>query len=374
MGRIDIPGGMWIPHLQTNTVSTPGFAAGDTLDADGEKATYIFFVPRTGTVQAVGFRLGTVTQAPGNGLRVSFQDVTATGNPDEVQDQFRDVTSGLTTDTWVTTGLITSDGTDNGSKRSVTRGTLLAVVIEFTSFTAGDNLNVLSRPSISTVGGGMLHLHSYNNLKTGGTWGTKNRSALNLSLQYDDGTWAFMGPPTGPISALNHVNFSTSSNPDERGLIFQFPMPVTVGGGWFRGSLGSVAADLILYDADGSTVLDTKSMDGDQTTSASSANAAFCWFDRGIDLVAHANYRLILKPTTGSNVGLSDFEVPAAAFMAAHEGGAAWHFTQRTDGGAWSQTTTKRPMMGLLVTGIDDGGFRRSAMGRRRSPQTTLVR
>lgn len=372
MALITIPGGFWFPRLPEHSASTPSFTTGDVLDADGEKDAYILRVPRTGTLKAVGFRLGTVTQAPTNGLRVSFQDVSlTTGDPDEATDQFRDVTSGLTTGAWVTTGLITDDGTDTGVKRSVTRGALLAVVVEFASFSAGDNLGVYARASVNTIGSGAVG-HAYNTHKTGGTW-AKNRGALNLALQYDDDVWECLDLPMHNLAALNSVNFSSSSSPDERGLIFQFPAPVAVRGGWWRGLNTATDTDMVLYDANGTTALETITFDAQVTTTGIGGNASYAPFSQDRVLLANTPYRLVMKPGS-SNMTLHDFDVAAAAIMNAHEGGQAWHYTQRTDGGAWSETTTKRPMMGLLVTGIDDGGFRRSAMGRRRTPQTTLVR
>jgi len=36
-------------------------------------------------------------------------------------------------------------------------------------------------------------------------------------------------------------------------------------------------------------------------------------------------------------------------------GGQAFHFSSRADAGAWSDTTTRRPIMGLILSAADDG-------------------
>jgi len=47
--------------------------------------------------------------------------------------------------------------------------------------------------------------------------------------------------------------------------------------------------------------------------------------------------------------------VALAAAMDGFPGGQNVHRTERTDLGAWTDTTTKRPWMGVLLTGFNDG-------------------
>jgi len=74
-----------------------------------------------------------------------------------------------------------------------------------------------------------------------------------------------------------------------------------------------------------------------------------------ISLLGSTNYRVAVKPTSANNCQLRDHDLPGAVYMDAIEGGQNWHYTERTDAGAWTQTTTKRPWIGLLVTANDDG-------------------
>lgn len=134
--------GLEVPTRVLSNTQTP--FSDLLIDAAGEKVAIVFRAPKTGTLDRAEFKLDAVTQAPVSGLRVSFQDVgAADGNPDGTQDQFRTVPQGsISAGAWVVPGLMTSDGTDGGTKRSVTKGDLIAFVVEFDSFAAGDSLEV----------------------------------------------------------------------------------------------------------------------------------------------------------------------------------------------------------------------------------------
>ena len=137
-----VKGGLWIPKppAVSTTVSFSTFL----IDAAGERVAFVIRVPKTGTLDKAEFRVGTVAINAASQVRVSFQDISAAnGDPDGTQDQFRDIAgSAFASNTWMVPGLMTSDGTDTGVKRSVTQGDLLSVVIEYQTFTAADSVNV----------------------------------------------------------------------------------------------------------------------------------------------------------------------------------------------------------------------------------------
>lgn len=343
-----IKGGAWIPHIYP----TGGLAFLSLLmDASAEKVACVFRVPKTGTLDKFEFRVGTVSINAASQVRCSFQDVSATnGDPDGTQDQYRNIAgSSFASNTWMVPGLLTSDGTDTGTKRSVTQGQLLAAVIEYATFTAADSVNVNTSnvPSVAVH----LALQSYPDLYTT-SWAKKNDQAIVLALKYDDGTYEFVGGAY-PFSAVASVMFNNGSAIDERGLFFQLPSPVSIGGAWVIVSSNAAGRDfsVILYDSDGSTALETIAVDVDQFASTS-ARLLFVRFTANRNLLANTNYRLTIRPDTASNIILEEFDVSAAAIMDAVEGGQNFHHTSRTDAGAWTQTTTKRPAMGLLLVGL----------------------
>jgi hypothetical protein len=279
-------------------------------------------------------------------LRVSFQNVSATdGNPDGTQDQYRDMTT-LSANSWTTPGLMTSDGTDGGVKRSVTKGDILAFVVEYQTFTAADSVQ-----TSYILGSGITNAAGtfpYHSLFTA-SW-VKNLSSYVLALKYDDGTYHF---PSGcyPASALNTVTFNNTTNPDERGLLFQLPFPATLEGLYWRLDLDN-DADLIIYDAS-DVAQRTFSLDKDiRSSSAGQWNNII--FSSPLDLAANTNYRAVIKPTSASNISTYDWD--AGVSLNNFIGGSTWKHTTRNDGaGAWTDSATKRPWMGLILNGFDDG-------------------
>lgn len=350
MALISVVGGLWIPNPIQFGVSTPGFTS-LLMDASGERVAFCGVVPKTGTLDKFEFRVGTVAVAAGSQVRASFQDVSLTnGDPDGTQDQFRDTAgSSFSSNSWIVPGLITSDGTDTGTKRSVTRGDLIACVIEYQTFTTGDSINVSALDLGSATSEGR---YSYSDLFTA-SW-AKQFDPLCAVLKYDDGTYGSLDPVRcSGVSGLNHVAFNSGSTPDERGLIFRFPVSVKVGAAWVWVE-ADADSNLVLYDSDGTTALETILLDANVDAGVG-AGGQVRVFTQERELKASTDYRLVVKPTTTSNVGLSDFDVGAAAIMDAFHGGQNWQYTQRTDAGAWTETTTKRAYMALLVTAIGDG-------------------
>jgi hypothetical protein len=359
MGWVTIPGGLWIPR----PYALQGVGAGGYLDllidATAEKAAQFFRVPKTGTLDTAEFRVGTVALNAGSVIRVSFQDPTNSSNvtPDGTQDQFRDLAAAaFTSNTWIVPGLMTSDGTDTGTKRSVTIGEVLCVVVEYQTFvsTSALRMSALSRRDDGDIG-----IHAGSTLNTG-SWAGQGSCAPVIALKYNDGSYGLvMG--SYPAAALNAVALNLNSTPDEMGLIFRFPAPVKIGGAFVRlaiagGAPTTAPADVVLYDSDGTTALRTVSAVDKGSTGVTSGYWWGLRFSSEVALDANVDYRLVIKPTAAAaGVSAYDWTVNSQAILDALEGGQNWHRTERTNAGAWTQTTTKRPLMGLLVTAIDDG-------------------
>src|SRR5262245_35066085 len=172
--------------IRTNSNGLAFVTTNGLIDAAAEKDAFIFEAPKAGTLDMFEFSLGAVTQAPTNGLKCSFQDVSgSTGDPDGVIDQFRTVTGGLSAGAWVAPGLITSDGTDTGTKRAVAKGDLLACVIEFASFSAGDSLSL----NTITASRDSINQRPYPDYFTA-AWAKFASAIPVMALKYSDGTYA----------------------------------------------------------------------------------------------------------------------------------------------------------------------------------------
>ena len=315
-----------------------------TLDSSGEKFCLIFRVPQSGTLDGFEIQLGTVTQAPASGLRFSFQDCDTSvvpAIPDGTQDQYSDVTSGITSSAWLASGTMS---------RSVTRGDLLACVIEFVSFAASDSVVILR-----TAGFEVVIDSEYSGNQVGGTWGMSGSRPL-FALRYSGGVYVpILGQLPWTAQALTAIGgINSGSTPDEYAMKIVAPHGAKTCG-FVAYSDIDAATDVVLYDS-GGTALATKSLVSNQRINNATVRISGFW-DSDVVLTSGATYYLAIKPTSGSNIAVRYWAVNAAAIMAAAPGGSAYTYATRTDAGAWTETTTRRLAAQLIISDIDVGGL-----------------
>jgi len=345
---IEYPSGMKVGNSTASVNSV-------LIDAAAEKVAWIIQCPKDGTLNRVAFGFGTVGQAPVNGLTVSFQDVNASGDADGTQDQTRAVAQGsVVSNTLLTTGLITSTGADGGVKRVVTQGELLAFVVEFASFAAGDSVNILG------TSGAVLSVNSqqfpYNELFTA-SW-TRAAGLPDIALQYSDNIWEPIHGAS-PASAVVNTAFSSATNPDENGMQFVCPVALRAVGfaGVFRANGTTSSYQLTLYDSS-NTVLATTVLDPDVIRSAATGGSA-SWYFNGVadsvELVAGATYKVTLTATGAGNVNIYGFVPGNATFASATPWGEDAQAISRQDGsGAFTVDSTGIfYALGLLIDAID---------------------
>lgn len=321
---------LWCADFPTRYESAGGNTV-LTIDAAGERAAFVGRVQKTGNIRKIHFRLGLVTT--GQTLLVSLQDVDlTTGFPDGTADQSGTVAVADTDDNSWKTCTLSAD-------RAVTLGDLLSIVIDWDS-TAG-NLIVLSNSQV-------IYGNYYSVLHTA-SWAIQARGPI-VVLEMDDGSICPMygGYPAVPAS----VDTGSGSTPDEIAMYFSVPFPCRCSSVNFFGRLAG-DADAILYDSDGSTVLGSCSLDANLKTGTGdlSINGPFA----PVALLANTAYRAAVKPTTATTMRLHYGDVSVAAHMAALPGGTGCHWSERSDGGAWSQTATRRPAIWVTLEAFDDG-------------------
>jgi len=158
-----------------------------------------------------------------------------------------------------------------------------------------------------------------------------------------------------PYTALTSQNFHQDSSPDERGNIIRFPFGVQVSGGWIAVNPLAAARDFsaILYDADGSTILSETVIDADTFQTAAALRSAYLPFSSPISLNANTDYRWVIRPNTTLNNTVQDADLPSASHRTALSWGENCSHTERTNAGAWTNTTTKRTFCGLVVSAVD---------------------
>jgi hypothetical protein len=303
----------------------------------------IFQAQQTGEIDLVEMYIGFISGA--NDVKISIQDVDASGLPDGTDDVYK-VSSKATG--WQSYAL-TDTGSAGGNRKAVVKGTYYAIVGKWNATESGgfEPHGLTTAGNLNLIGGS--YCASYN-----GTSWTKTAGVTvypSFAIKYSDGNY-YPIINARPINSIAAETFASNSTPDERGLLLVPTAPIRVAGFWMIASFGN-ACDVVLYDS-ANTVLASLSLDPDVQSSTGQRTARFM-FATPVTLEAGETYRLVMKPTTTSSNSLYVATLNASALMAAWPHGTTWHYTARTDAGSWSQTTTKRPFIGVLVDGIDDG-------------------
>jgi hypothetical protein len=329
-----LTGGLIVPALWSRS-GTANFTS-VLLDAENEAQALICQVPQTGTIDRIAFRTAAVTT--GATVTCTIQGVSATtGDPDG---------------TPIGTGTVAiADADDNvwkectlGTTASVTRGNLMAVVI---TVPAGFNGNLAELGTVADWIQGWQF--PYQSAFQGGAW-AKSANAPCVAVRYSDETY----PPLGtlPVSAIAATTFNSGSTPDERGLKFTVPFPARLSGLVVHGTYGG-GGTLKVYDSDDTTVLTSLALDPEQFNSTNVGPGRFL-LPATCSLSKNTAYRATLLPGSGTNNTLVDLTVASAALLGALDGGTAFHLCSRTDGGSWTDTTTQRPLISLVLDAFDD--------------------
>ena len=341
MAMAEMVGGFWYPRQIPFVTDTPSYSA-MLMDASTESIAVVLRAPKAGTIKTVQYRTGSSATAV-NGLKVSIQGITSTlGIPDGVIAVYRNQTSGFATNSWMTPGILSDDGTDNGNKLTVTRGQKMAVVYSWVTWNAGNTVRVVNTSVKPSAG--------YYGLEgSSGIWSNQIDESPVLAIQYSDDSWCQIGGNIYPFKSLDTDVVSTTTSPDEVGLAFSFPVPVLMGGALARISVGG-DCDLCLYNSS-YTLLASVFLDKDQRVSS---GAAYTEEPFPITLLGgNETYYLTVKPTTTTSLTLYSYSVNDTAMLNFLEGGAPWQFVQRTDAGSWITTATKRPLICVNIIGID---------------------
>lgn len=313
-----------------------------TLSAAGHMLGAVFAAPRSGTIKSVGF--ATATVGTGDTLRVSLQDVGSTGEPDGSADQYRDVVIGSADDnTWIETGILSSDGTDGGTKRAVTAGDMLAVVFSFASFSGG-SIGMASHRGVGSRSGGLhtarLRFHN------GSSWGAATYLIPMLVLRYDDDTLAPVGI-THPTTNTGTLSIHAGTTPDEIGMRFVLPFSARFSGWWFCGEF-SEDFSLCLYDPSGLVTSRTV-----ESSALYAATQGQIWSPNPQLLRPGVEYIVSVKPAgAGGLCQVPYYDAPDADLSAICPGGPDLYYAARVDDLTWTTDSLRRLAMGPMIDAI----------------------
>lgn len=340
-------GYMSFPYFKISSGFIDGTSNDFQLDADGEKVAFIFGAPKAGDIHAIWARIGVVGTS--DTLKFSLQTIdVATGDPDETVDESGTVATLVSN---------TNRSVVLDADRTVTKGERLAFVIEWNDFVGeGSDGDITIQAIVGTSN--FTQSDTYVTFKTGGTWAKQSGRVPMFSIEYSDGSFAEI-EGCFPCGDMVEHTFDSANSPDEIGNILQLPVPTVVTGFEIHkratGGAGS-DYDCVLYGSDGSTVEETISMDAD--LDAQSSNT----YNRGLfpgttNLTKDTNYRIVCKPTSPTaTVRIFSLEgLASAAHLDQMPGGQKVHKTSQTDAGGWTEDTTARVFIAVLLSAFDDG-------------------
>ena len=111
-------------------------------------------------------------------------------------------------------------------------------------------------------------------------------------------------------------------------------------------------ATIVLYDTDGSTVLQTTAFDTDQMTAGQSTHDIYFSTSTLATLTPGGAYRLSVQPGGTASGTYSLVTMPTAGDMSAITPWVVAYSTRNGVSGAWTDTTTTLPMIQALVSDI----------------------
>lgn len=356
MGLQTIKRGLVIPQWPDAAISAPNTAA-LTTDANDEVAAIICRAPKTGNVRAI-WSVMQIGSGADRTIGLFTVDLT-TGTPTTPPTPYATNSFAIKTLAAGDSNDMVSSG-NFGSDCPVVKGALLAVCWIAPASSPG---NIL----ISTYAD-WQPLFPYRALYTG-SWAKSAGSGIVL-FEYDDGS---MEVPFGCLgsgdasgsSPFVTATFNNTSTPDVVGARFKFTVPVRVNSVWVWADFDANANIYLVDEAwDGTALgaLASAAIDSD-VRAVTNGGAYLAELSADVVLAANTYYRLVVEPTSGSNLSLYYYTCASAAQLAAQPLGVNFHYTSAKDPNDNTDWTNfdngtdgyRVPLMGLVVDQFDDG-------------------
>jgi hypothetical protein len=356
---VPIAGGLMFPYWNFGSYAS-GLIGGTniTLDATGEECAMVGRVYIDGRAtgktidttgsSAIQFRTSTVTFANGGStFEVGIQDVATGAGPAARGDGSFDVKAtltggggGLTTTAWNT--IVPTTGT-----KTLNHGDLIAVVFSMTARAGADSVLI-------TVGSANANAEPLVNENVGGAGYLNTSTKLpNVILRFSDGTLGTIDF-SHPASTYTIESFQDSTNPDERGQIFQVPWDCKVDALFTSLSNTDAGTDytISLYSDPTGTPSSLASVTvlGEQIGGSTSSRPRFFTLPSEASLTADTDYCVAIRATGTSNLGATVAIVADTSHRVLYPGGTTLKKGTRNNGsGAF---TPESPALVIYVMGV----------------------
>ncbi len=180
---------------------------------------------------------------------------------------------------------------------------------------------------------------------------------VSLAVGFSDGTWMHnLG--SVPVTAFGNTTV-ISTGAAETGLEFQIPFKATISGVALNIDRD---IDIAMHLGNGSynpgdtgaTRLSTITFDKDIIYSGAIAYE-FLRFSTPVDLDANTTYRLVFEALTATSVPIAHMDFDAAALVESLGFNTTFKHILDDEGGGWTTTATRLPVMALSFSKFDDG-------------------
>lgn len=310
-----------------------------TLDSTGVSADSValmFIAPKTGTINAVGFRINSVT-GTASAANVSIQGQTSGAPSGSNWDASSTVSvTGIgtapytaTTFNWVT---ISPDAPD------VTAGDKLAAVITLT--TASTSVAITTGLDGAVSGSLALSPHVRTNTNAAG-WVTTDDSMPAIAVRYSDGEILYGCIPY--VTLLPSVTFGNDSTPDEKGVYWDAEADCTVYGAdiAMRSDNANSTWDVCMYIGNAAASF-SRSFVSNDVRAINAMGRLVVAFETPVAVTSGSRARITVKPTTAAATGtvrVTEWTFADSDSREAVVGRLAR--CDRADGGSWSDSTTQ---------------------------------
>jgi hypothetical protein len=312
-------------------IVTGGAVSSAALVASG-KIGFVFQAPKTGTIDRILWRSGTAAGSPTVDVRL---ETVGTGSP-----------SGTLfgVDTNIVTGTVASNTEYESTLTAgatVTQGDFLSLVWAYNS---GTSIQIALASLVAPM---QLNLPQ---ISTAGTYSVISGRLPYAALGYSDANYPPIAPGGVAYGVLSTIAPYTSG---EKGVRFRLPYAVRISGFW-SSSDPDVDVTYSLYadaTAPGGTAIRSLTVETNRFIQKNAVVSQYN-FSSAVTLAANTWYRLVGAPSGSPGTRFNVNTIPSASYAAAV---ATDHMLTESSGGAWIDTATILPQIGVIIDGLDDG-------------------
>jgi hypothetical protein len=336
----------------------PGSSSGAfetfALDASGDRIAWTFMPAEAHVITELAVPVGSRTGTPPT-YRISLQGVDlSTGNPDGTVLGGGSPASATFTPPADTTWNNTIQWITLSNSFTVSRGTMYAIVIDYSSGTVDASNFTTINNGHTNIGArsGNVIAQQYT-----GTWSKRNIAPV---WGFRTSTQTFGSPIKSFFTTAFSSDTASGSGGDERGMKFTLPAgwgaTFKVRGIRWIGNMSAAAKTITATLYTGTTALQDVTIDSDTAQGTGNYMTYTAMFDESslTALDFGSAYYVAVKPNeTASNLGIYGLELAAAQDRECFGLNSLWAF--RTDAGAWDETvTTRAPLMWLILDDITE--------------------